>query len=121
MRSIQSRNSCSYGTPRLCYNCSTTSTTTTQTVRSLLPITGTGTLANPITLYSVGATAGQGYIWNGTTWVLSSPALGALNYYNDDTAAFNAGLPLGSLYVLTGDGPYGQPRNTVRYLQLPLA
>ena len=121
MRSLKSQRSCSYGTPRMCYNCSTSSTSTTATVRSLLPITGTGTLSDPITLYHLGALTGQGYIWNGTTWVLSSPSLGALNYYDDDTDAFTSGLPIGSLYILTGDGPYGLPRGTVRYLDSTLS
>lgn len=121
MRSLKSQKACSYGTPRMCYNCTSTATTTATTIRSLLPITGTGTLSNPITLYSVGATSGQGYIWNGTSWVLSSPALGALSYYDDDTDAFNSGLTAGNLYILTGDGPYGLPRGTVRYLDATLS
>lgn len=104
----------------MCYNC-TTATTTTTTIRSLLPITGSGTLADPITLYSIGAHVGEGYVWNGTAWVLAEPGLGVLPFYDDDTDAYNDGLPLGRLYALTGDGPYGLPRNTVRYLQLPLS
>lgn len=105
----------------MCATCSTSSTSVTTTIHTLQPIQGDGTLLNPIALSHNGATIGQTYVWNGTQWNLSSPSLGALNFYDDDTDALTSGLPVGSLYILTGDGPYGLPRGTVRYLDSILA
>jgi hypothetical protein len=71
-----------------------------QTAATSLPLTGNGTVVNPITMGSLGATPGQLLQWNGTTWVpanITGDGWGSTTAYTATTLTGNGTLsnPLG--------------------------